>query len=343
VTGLPSGFHILRARVFLPRPGQSSVYNTFLQTFYYDGALPTGTIPYPAGGTTITSSSYMVVVRADSTTTGVDFNIQDSNPSNDDLATGQPNGNGNDAQGSPIFVPATTVTPDPNLSAAYPNDPQEFRFLYTNIPASGTATITVRLKEPATSVYTNRYTSLPTTVTTLAPTQTVEIINPATNGMVLPYATNSSYLIEAYFSPSLPSVAGDFNLLINGALQPPTSYILRPANNASLGMDLFYYYWNNPPSGTNALLLSYTNAPYPLSDRRSVIIAPPLKISGLSSDHQLVLWGSVPGVTYQVLGTTNLAQPFQAISDPIPSQGPTTSFYDANPAAQKFYEILMQQ
>lgn len=343
VTGLPSGFHILRARVFLPRPGQSSVYNTFLQTFYYDGALPTGTIPYPAGGTTITSSSYMVVVRADSTTTGVDFNIQDSNPNNDDLVTGQPNGNGNDAQGSPIFMPATAVTPDSNLSAAYPNDPQEFRFLYTNIPASGTATITVRLKEPATSVYANCYTLLPTTVTTLAPPQTVEIINPATNGMVLPYATNSSYLIEACFSPSLTSVASDFNLLIDGALQPPTSYILRPANNTSLGMDLFYYYWNNPPSGTNTLLLSYTNASYPLSDSRSVVIAPPLKISGLSNDHQLVLWGSVPGVTYQVLGTTNLAQPFQAISDPIPSQGPTTSFYDANPAAQKFYEILMRQ
>src|SRR5208283_94258 len=31
VTGLQSGFHIVRARTFLPRPGQASVYNTFLQ------------------------------------------------------------------------------------------------------------------------------------------------------------------------------------------------------------------------------------------------------------------------------------------------------------------------
>ena len=41
-------------------------------------------IAYPANGSTITSSSYTVVVRADSTVTGVDFNIQDSNPNNDD-------------------------------------------------------------------------------------------------------------------------------------------------------------------------------------------------------------------------------------------------------------------
>ena len=78
VTGLQSGFHILRARTFLPRAGQSSVYNTFLQTFYYDGALPTGVIAYPAGGSAIGSSTYTVVVRADSTVTGVNFNIQDS-------------------------------------------------------------------------------------------------------------------------------------------------------------------------------------------------------------------------------------------------------------------------
>src|SRR5262249_16984866 len=36
VKGLQSGFHIVRARTFLPRAGKSGVYNTFLQTFYYD-------------------------------------------------------------------------------------------------------------------------------------------------------------------------------------------------------------------------------------------------------------------------------------------------------------------
>src|SRR5258708_7334615 len=36
VIGLKEGFHIVRARCLLPRSGRSSVYNTFLQTFYYD-------------------------------------------------------------------------------------------------------------------------------------------------------------------------------------------------------------------------------------------------------------------------------------------------------------------
>jgi hypothetical protein len=36
-----------------------------------------------------------------------------------------------------------------------------------------------------------------------------------------------------------------------------------------------------------------------------------------------------------------LSQPFQPASTPIPSQGTTTSFYDTNPAPQKFFEIEM--
>jgi hypothetical protein len=57
----------------------------------------------------------------------------------------------------------------------------------------------------------------------------------------------------------------------------------------------------------------------------------------------MVLWDSAPGVNYQVLATTNLADPFQVLSGVIPSQGTTTSYYDSNPAAQKFYEIQMVQ
>jgi hypothetical protein len=55
----------------------------------------------------------------------------------------------------------------------------------------------------------------------------------------------------------------------------------------------------------------------------------------------LLLWNSAPGVNYQVLATTNLVQPFQTISDIVPGQGSTTTFYDPNPGAQKFYEIQM--
>ena len=87
----------------------------------------------------------------------------------------------------PFLFRPRQVTPNAGLSATYTNYPQEFRFVYTNVPSSGTATITVRLKEFATSVYTNRYTILTTTVNTLAPTQVVEISAPATDGTVLTY------------------------------------------------------------------------------------------------------------------------------------------------------------
>ncbi len=340
VTGLPSGFHILRARTFLPRTNQASVYNTFAQTFYYDGALPTGAVAFPANGSSLTTRSYTVVIRADSTVTGVDFNLQDSNPANDDLVTGQPNGNGNTTNGSPVFVAATAVTPDPTLSATYPDYPQEFRFTYTNIPSSGTATIFVRLKEFATSVYTNRSTLLTTTVSTLAPVQVVEISSPATNGVILPYSTNTTYLLAACFSTALTGSTNNFNILINGVLQPQTAYILRPSGPCT-GMKAIYFNWNHPPLGTNVIQISYTNNSPVLTDTRSVIVAPPLRIASLAGNHQLVVWASAPGVNYQVLATTNLAQPFQPISTVIPASGASTFFYDPNPAPAKFYEIEM--
>jgi len=346
VTGLQPGFHIVRARTFLPRTNQSSVYNTFLQTFYYDGALPTGAIAYPANASTIATTTYTVVVRADSTVTGVDFNIQDSNTNNDDIITGQINGNGNDANGAPIYVAASSVTPNTTVSAAYPSYPQEFRFVYTNVPTSGSATINVRLKEYATAVYTNRLTVLSATVTTLAPAQVVEISSPATNGVVLTYNTNSTYVVQTCFTSSLyKSGAADFNVLINGVLQPQASYNMRAINSVAScpGMRALIYNWNNPPLGTNLIQVIYTNAIVPISDTRLLIVAPPLQISGLANNNQLVLWNSAPGLNYEVLATTNLAQPFQNISGIIPSQGSTTSFYDANPASQKFYEIELVQ
>jgi hypothetical protein len=343
VTGLQSGFHILRARTFLPRTNQSSVYNTFLQTFYYDGALPTGTIAFPATSSTITQNTYTVVVRADSTVTAVDFNIQDSNANNDDHVTGQPNGNGNDNGGAPVYVAATAVTPTTSLNPSYPGYPQEFRFVYTNIPTSGTATINVRLKEYATAVYTNRVTILSATVNTLAPAQTVLISSPATDGTVLTYSNNATYLVQACFSSTLTSQAANFNLLINGILQPQSSYILRPAGAVAgcPGYKSLLYNWSNPNIGTNLIQVIYTNAIPPISDTRSAIVAPPLQISGLSNNNQLVIWDSASGVNYQVLATTNLLEAFVPISGVIPGSGGSTYFYDPNPASQKFYEIQM--
>ncbi len=283
--------------------------------------------------------------------TGVDFNIQDSDPNNDNVNTGQPNGNGNDLNGSPIFVPATPITnPDPTLSAQYPNDPQEFRFVYTNVPTSGTATIYVRLKELATSVYTNRYTMLTATVNTLAPGQVVYISSPASDGSIITMTSNTTYFIQTCFTPTLDTNApGLFTLTINGVSQPSSSFIFTSLGSGCPGLRALLYNWTanslGTTTGTNVLQMVYSNSNtgVTLSDTRTVIVPPPLVISGLGDNNQLVLWDSTPGVNYEVLATTNLTQPFQPISGVIPSQGMTTSFYDANPAPQKFYEIEMVQ
>jgi glycosidase len=337
-TGLQPGFHIVRARTFLPRSGKSSVFNTFSQTFYYDGALPTGAIVYPANSGSINNSYYTVVVRADSTVTGVDFQIQDSDPSNDDSVTGKPNGNGTN-----VFVAATAVTPDATITANNPNLPQEFRFVYTNIPTSGSAQIIVRLKEFATTVYPNRLTLITNVVNTLAPAQTVSIAVPATDGTVLPYGTNVTYLVQTCFSSTLPASKYNFQILINGVLQPQANYSIQPLGNNNTwcpGYATLLYNWHNPPLGTNTIQVAYTNLPTPLTDTRSIIVAPPLRISGLDNNNQLVVWASAPGVNYQIYATTNLAQPFTPISNPITGTGSSTVFYDPNPAPQKFYQVV---
>jgi hypothetical protein len=355
VKGLQSGFHILRARAFLPRTNQSSVYNTFSQTFYYDGPLPTGTIAYPGGGGTIGGSAYTVVVRTDSTVTGVNFNIQDSDPANDDVNTGQANGNGNNASGAPIFVPAMLATnPDPSLSLQYPNYLQEFRFVYTNIPGSGAATINVQLNEYGTAVYTNHYTILSTTVNTLGTEPSLQISSPPANGTVITMTSNTTYLFRACYTQTMDTnIPSLFSLTINGKLQPQSSYLLRPVGfnppnspPACTGLASFFYMWtlNSPGTvlGTNLVQLVFTNSSgVYLSDSMTVILQPPPPpmITGLSSNNQLVTWSSTAGLTYEVFATTNLTQPFKLISTNIPSQGSTTTFYDTNAATQKFYEV----
>jgi hypothetical protein len=344
VTGLQSGFHIVRARAFLPRSGRSSVYNTFLQTFYYDGALPGGVIAYPFGGDTLSSASYTVVVRTDGSVTGVDFNIQDSYAGNDDTVTGESHGNGN-SNSAPVYVSATAVTPDPGVSAQYPNYPQEFRFNYVNVPASSNATITVRLKTPATEVYPNRLTTLTRTVNTLGPLQYVVISSPAADGTAIPLYTNTTYLLRTCFTATLATNdASLFNIYLNGVLQPKNAYTIQAAG-CGYGLRSLFYNWTagspGTVTGTNLIQVVYSNSVTStvLSDVRTAVVPPPLRISGLADSNQLVIWDSAPGLNYQVLATTNLAQPFVPVSGIIPGQGGTTSFYDASPAAQKFYQI----
>ena len=163
--------------------------------------------------------------------------------------------------------------------------------------------------------------------------------------------SNTTYLIQACFTPTLdtndPSL---FTMTINGALQPSSSFIFRPVGSVAgcPGLRSLLYNWSSTSPGTligtNIIQVVYynSNTGVTLSDTRTVIIPPPLVISGVASNNQLLIWDSAPGVNYQVLATTNLAQPFVPISGVIPASGFSTSYLDLSnspPVPQKFYEI----
>jgi hypothetical protein len=355
-TGLATGFHIVRSRSFLPRSGKSGVYNTFLQTFYYDGQLPGGVIAFPAtDGSTINSSSYQAVVRADSLVTEVDYTITDAN--------GQMSG------------VATAVTPDGGLSQQYTNYPQEFRFTYNPVASSGNAVITVQLKTVASSVYTNRVTTLTRTVHAAAPVSVVQIGTPSPDGAVLVLNPNDTSLIQACFTPTLTTNdASLFSIYINGVLQPRAGYIFRPPGSVAgcPGMRNLLYTWTNAPSGTNVIQVVYTNG-FTVSDTRVVAVArigdtldsdgdgvpnwkevlagtnpyDPnsfLHITGLTPGNPVALeWASVPNKVYQIFSTTNLTVPMSAIPDASVTGDPSgnvSQWFDAAPdATNKFYRI----
>lgn len=364
-TGLREGFHIVRARAFLPRAAKSSVFNTFLQTFYYDAEPPGGAIAFPAAdGNNLSSSSYTAVIRADSSVTSVEVNVQDSDAGNDDATTGLARGNGQ-SNGIPVFVDVTLVNPDPAISAQHPNLPQEFRHTYSVIPSSGTATLTVRLKELTSAVLTNRVTTLARTVNTLAPASIVRLNQPGADGQVFVLNTNDFILLHTCFTSTLTTNnANLFSLYLNGLFQPRNNFIFLPTG-CGAGMRSLYYYWTNPPAGSNVIQLVFTNG-FTLNDTRTLAVARPgdsdgdgmsdlheliagtdpqsvasvLRISELANGNQLVVWDSVPGVNYQVLATTNLIMPMQVISPIIPAAGASSFYFDSAPdPTNKFYRV----
>ncbi len=343
-TGLTTGFHILRGRTFLSRSGKSGVYNTFAQTFYYDGQLPQGVIVFPTNNAAISNTTYQVVVRADSATTGVEFNIQDGDSNNDDSITGLRQGNGL-TNGVQVFAQATSVTPDGTLSGIYTNYPQEYRFTYVAVPNSGSATIAVRLREFTSSLFPNRVTLLTNTVTTAAPVQVVQISDPASDGLGVNVSPDAPYPIRVCFSTSLSNSIDNFSIYINGIFQqrrnPGTQapYYIIGGTTCGAGFRTMTYNWANASTGTNVIQVVYSGA-VTLSDTRSVIVAPPLVITGLANNNQLVVWDSASGINYQVLATTNLSAPFVPISPVIAGSGDSTFYYDnSDPVPQKFYQI----
>jgi hypothetical protein len=374
-TGLQEGFHIIRARAFLPRDGKSSVFNTFAQTFYYDAAPPEGVIAFPiTNGTTLGGISYQLVIRTDASATAVAVNITDSSANNDDSVTGLNNGNGS-SNGVPFFAPATAVTPNGGLNATYPNLPKEYRFDYVGIPTSGSATITVRISEATTAIYSNRLTTLVRTVNTAAPGRVLYLSAPVTNGPINLVSTNSTFNIRICNTTVNPETGNltNYSLKINGVAIPLTTPSLDIVFGTSAacgsGYDSLTYRWRNIPAGTNLIEAAF-NGSVVLTDTRTVnVIYPPppnldsdgdsltdaaeaiagtnpndpnsvLRITALDNGSQLIVWDSVAGINYQVLGTTNFALPLAPISPTLQASGTNTFYFDSSPLAdQKFYRI----
>lgn len=228
-TGLAEGFHVVRARAFLPRDGKSSVFSTFVQTFYYDVEPPQGAIAFPApDGAVLRSVDYGVVVRADETATGAEVNIVDGDPNNDDAVTGLNQGNG-----AGRWAPAAAVVPGAALDAAYPGLPREFRFTYLAVPATGTATITVRLREDTSSQFTNRVRTLSRVVTCAAPAQTLQVAFPAVDGETLTLPQAGTYTVVARFSDTLTPDVARFEVRVDGSVQAR----VRPDGSAAYRID----------------------------------------------------------------------------------------------------------
>src|SRR5205807_6970755 len=232
-TGLTEGFHVLRARPFLKRDSsgvgnglRASIYNTFVQPFYYDAQPPQGEIKFPAENDTIGGYRYGVVVRTDPSVTEVWYHIDDGDSSNDDINTHTQGGNGvgfepftdtnsngtrdagepfQDLNGDGVWntniaqtwVMATEVTPNSSVTNSYP---REWRFDYTNIPASGTGQIKVRLRELSSSAYKDfnlgdaagHYTTLVRNVTTAGPNTRMFVAFPSNDGDLV----DSNYILK---------------------------------------------------------------------------------------------------------------------------------------------------
>lgn len=238
-TGLSEGMHVIRARAFLNRGGQASIYNTFTQSFYFDAQRPLGEVRFPeTNGDSVGGSEYGCVVRTDPSVTEVWYNIDDGigNTSNDDSTTRSLNGNGggfepftdSDRDGvhdtaeaykdlnenglwdddlDTSWVKATEVTPSQSFQPLNPAYQKEWRFNYTNIPAGGTATIKVRLRELSSAAYKDfamsdvagHYTTLERTVNTAGPDIRMFIAYPQNNGDLVA----AGYVMKVYFTKSL--------------------------------------------------------------------------------------------------------------------------------------------
>lgn len=251
-TGLSEGMHVFRARAFLNRSGQASIYNTFTHPFYYDLQTPAGEIRFPQNdGETVGGSQYGVVVRTDPSVTEVWFQFLDDDAANDDASTQGQNGNGGgpepftdtnangardgsesfeDLDGDGIWdaalpatwARATEVTPSTSILPGNASFTKEWRFNYVNIPATGNATLRARLFELSSTRNVSlsdpaaHTTTLERTVNTAGPDYRMFIAYPSTDGDLV----GPGYLMKVYFTKALangltePELLQKFTVLV---------------------------------------------------------------------------------------------------------------------------------
>ena len=215
-TGLSEGFHILRTKAFLNRTGQSSIFKTHAQTFYYDTKRPSGRILFPRENDTLGGDSYEVVVTTDSTVTAVSYNILDSDPDNDSETSGNGQGNWRAAnETTPTIIPGGI------------SNEKEWRFEYSAIPNSGTAVIKVRLKEISSSLQENlsdeegHYTTRQIQINTGIPVN-YRFAYPESDNQII----GEGYIAKVMFDQSLGNGITDSELIsecsvmINGIILP---------------------------------------------------------------------------------------------------------------------------
>jgi glycosidase len=202
-TGLKEGLHVVRARAFLSRNGQASLFNTWTQTFYVDQTRPSGLVRFPSRDNDTLGGTYGVVVLTDDQPQEVWYSILDSSAANDSAANG--NGGNN-------WAKATAVSPP--TAAAGTAWVREWRFDYKNIPGSGTADIRVRLKELSSSPDNSlsdaagHFTTLTRTVNTGSPVD-FAIAYPPLDGDTV----GSGYVAKCVFNKSIGSGVADAQLL----------------------------------------------------------------------------------------------------------------------------------
>lgn len=275
-TGLSEGMHMIQARAFLQRGSFSPIYNTLKQTFYYDAERPQAEIAFPQPGNILGGSQYGSVIRTDRTVREVWYHIADGDSSNDDVNTRVLVGNGAgfepftdandnetwdegeafedlndngvwDANLAVNWVQATEVTPTAAVGSALP---REFRFDYINIPASGSATIYVIMREfssaefadfsldPADAV-TGHYTLLASTHTVDGPDRRMFVRFPERDMDPV----DDNYVMKVYFTKEMADgftqeeLESQFTVRI-GSTEESDNGIVQDTSNATINYNV---------------------------------------------------------------------------------------------------------